>query len=254
MIFEDKVAVVTGAAGGIGRAISLRFADEGAKIVANDISFMAAESVSDKITDLKGKHKAIPVKADVSKLEEVEELFKQAIDKFGRVDILVSNAGVRDDVSIHTMTEEQWDRVVNVQLKGCFNCVKTAQKYMVRQNYGKILTIASPLPPLLRSPGDSNYSAANAGVIGLTSSLAVELGRHNINVNCIAPEFIETQMTRENIKKDGMYIDDYKKVVLSQIPLRRLGTPEDIGNVAVFLASDQSSYVSGQVINVRGGP
>ena len=125
---------------------------------------------------------------------------------------------------------------------------------MIQRQYGKIIIIASPVPPDLGRPGNLNYSAASAGLIGMTTSLAIELGSYNINVNCIAPDFIETAMTRENIKKDGMFLDDFKKVALARIPLRRLGTVEDVANVALFLASDDSAYVSGQVIKVRGGP
>jgi len=248
----EKVAVVTGSANGIGRGIALKFAEEGAKVVVNDLSFMAAESVSDKIKDM-GKE-AIPVQADVSSMEEMAGMFDTAIAEFGRVDILVSNAGVRKDSPVHTLTEAQWDDVINVQLKGCFNCVKLAQKYMVDRNYGKIIIIASPIPPGVGISGNMNYSAANAGLIGLTTSLAVELGSYNINVNCIAPDFIETQMTREHIRKEGMFLDDFKKAAPARIPLRRLGKIEDVSSVAAFLASDESSYVTGQVINVRGGP
>jgi 3-oxoacyl-[acyl-carrier protein] reductase len=242
---SEKVAVVTGSASGIGRGIALKFAEHGAKVVANDLSFMAAESVSEKINDSGGE--AIPVQADVSSREDIEKMFDEVMNTFGRVDILVSNAGVRKDSLIHNLTESQWDEVINVQLKGCFNCVKQAQQYMVRQSYGKIVIIASPIPPGLGGPGQSNYSAANAGLIGLTTSLAIELGGYNINVNCIAPDFIETKMTRESIRSEGMYLDDFKKAALALIPLRRLGTVEDVSNAAVFLASDESSYISGQV-------
>lgn len=254
MRLKDKVAIVTGAAEGIGKGIALKFAGEGAKVVVNDFSFMAAESISEKIEDMAGKDKALPVQADVCSMKEMEDLFNETITRFGRVDILVSNAGIRDDSPVHTMTEEQWDKVINVQLKGCFNCIKLAQKYMVKQRYGKIVIISAPVPLSFGKPGHINYSAANSGLHGLTASLAIELGRYNINVNCIAPEFILTKMTRESIKKDGMYIDDFKKIVLAQIPMRRLGTAEDVSNVAAFLASDESSYVTGQVLNVRGGP
>ncbi len=249
---SDKVAIVTGSASGIGRGIALKFAEQGAKVVTNDLSFMAAESVSEKIKDSGGE--SIPVQADVSSIEEIGKMFDEVMAAFGKVDILVSNAGVRKDSPIHNLTEAQWDEVINVQLKGCFNCVKQAQKYMVRQRYGKIVIIASPIPPGLGRPGHSNYSAANAGLIGLTTSLAIELGGYNINVNCIAPDFIETQMTRENIRSEGMFLDDFKKAALALIPLRRLGTVEDVSNAAVFLASDESSYISGQMIKVKGGP
>jgi 3-oxoacyl-[acyl-carrier protein] reductase len=252
MRFADKVAVVTGAANGIGKAIALRLAEEGASIVSNDNSFLAAEELSEKIKDKGGK--AIPVKADVTQADEVEQMFEKTIAKFGKVDILVSNAGVKRDAPIHTMTEDQWDDVINVQLKGCFNCTKSAQAHMVPRQYGKILILASPVPPGFGRPGQMNYSAANAGLIGLATSLAIELGPYNINVNCIAPDFIQTQMTRDSVRHEGMFMDDYKKVALVNIPLRRLGTVDDVSQVAAFLASDESSYVTGQVIKVCGGP
>ncbi len=252
MKLKDSVAIVTGAASGIGRGIALRFAQEGAHVVVNDRSLMAAESVSEKIEDMGGQ--AVPFQADVGALEEVERLFGEAKDVYGKVDILVSNAGLRKDAPIHSMTGEQWDDVLRVQLKGCFNCVKVAQQYMVPQSDGKIVIVASPVPAGVGVPGQVNYGAANGGLIGLTTSLATELGTYNINVNAIAPDFIETPMTREAAKKDDLYMDDFKKAALAFIPLRRLGTPEDVASVAVFLASSESSFVSGQVIGVKGGP
>ena len=252
MRLSEKVAIITGAASGIGRRTAIHFAEEGANVVANDLSLMAAESVSEKIKDM--GREAIPAEGDVTSKEDMTRIFDEAVTAFGKVDILVSNAGIRKDSPIHVLTENRWDEVIDVQLKGCFNCVKLAQKYMVEQRYGKIIIMASPIPPGLVKPGHVNYSAANAGLIGLTTSLAIELGAYNINVNCIAPDFIETQMTRESIRGDGMFLDDFKKIALARIPLRRLGTAEDVSNVAVFLASDESSYVSGQVIEVKGGP
>lgn len=249
---EGKVAVITGAAGDIGRGIALRFAGEGAAVVANDLGLMAAESVTEKIKA--GSGRAIPFPGDVTDSETMEALFSKAVASFGKVDILVSNAGVRQDALIDSLKESQWDEVIAVALKGCFNCVKAAQKHMTEKRYGKIIIIGSPVPPGLGKPGSINYSAANAGLMGLTQSLAIELGAYNINVNCIAPDFIQTRMTRESLKQEGMFLDDFKKAALSHIPLRRLGTVEDVSGVALFLASDESGYVSGQVIKVRGGP
>jgi NAD(P)-dependent dehydrogenase (short-subunit alcohol dehydrogenase family) len=252
MRLANKTAVITGAANGIGRAIALKFAEQGARIVSCDLSLMAAESVSEKIRDSGGE--AIPIQADVTLATDMEKCFKEALSAFDKVDILVSNAGIRKDALLHQMTENQWDQVIDVQLKGCFNGIKSAQGPMIQQKYGKIIIIASPVPPDLGGPGNLNYSTANAGLIGLTTSLAIELGAYNINVNGIAPDFIETRMTRENIKRDGMFLDDFKKVALARIPLRRLGTPEDVANVALFLASDESAYITGQIIQVKGGP
>ena len=252
MRFDGKVAAVTGAANGIGKAIALKLAEEGASIIANDESFLAAESLSDKIKDSGGK--AIPVQADVTHMAAVEKMFSEAMATFGSIDILVSNAGVRQDAPIHRMTAEQWDAVISVQLKGCFNCVKAAQDIMVQQQQGKIVIVASPVPPGLGKQGQTNFSAANAGLIGLMTSLAIELGPYNINVNCIAPDFIATQMTRDSLRQDGMFMDDFKRIALVNIPLRRLGTVEDVSSVAAFLASDDASYVTGQTIKVCGGP
>lgn len=252
MKLKDRVAIVTGAASGIGKGIALQFAEEGAQVVVNDRSLMAAESVSEKIESMGGK--ALPFEADVSSFEEVERLFGETKEVFGKVDILVSNAGLRRDAPIHTMTSEQWDDVLRVQLKGCFNCVKVAQQYMVPQRDGKIVIVASPIPAGMGLPGQVNYGAANGGLIGLTTSLAIELGAYNINVNAIAPDFIETDMTRVAAKNNDLYMDDFKKAALAFIPLRRLGTPEDVARVAVFLASSESSFVCGQVIGVKGGP
>lgn len=252
MRLEGKVAVITGAAGDIGRGIALRFAGEGADIVANDLSLMAAESVTEKIKSM--GRRAIPFPGDVTDSGTMEALFAKAVATFGKVDILVSNAGVRQDAFIDSLRESQWDQVIAVSLKGGFNCVKAAQKHMTERHYGKIIIIGSPVPPGLGKPGSVNYSAANAGLMGLTQSLAIELGAYNINVNCIAPDFIQTRMTRESLKQEGMFLDDFKKAALAHIPLRRLGTVEDVSGVALFLASDESGYVSGQVIKVRGGP
>ena len=252
MRLKGKVAVITGAAGDIGRGIALKFAAEGADIVANDLSLMAAESVSDKIKDM-GK-RAIPFPGDVTDSGAMEALFSKAATAFGKVDILVSNAGIRQDAFIHALSESRWDEVLAVSLKGCFNCVKAVRKYMVEKQYGKIIVMASPVPPGLGRPGNADYSAANAGLMGLTQSLAIELGAYNINVNCIAPDFIQSRMIRDSLKNEGMFMEDFKKAALAQIPLRRLGTVDDVSGVALFLASDESGYVSGQVIRVKGGP
>lgn len=252
MRLRDNVAVITGAAGGIGRGIALKFAAEGADLLVTDRSFLAAESVSDKIAEMGGK--AIPVQGDVSKMADMKAVFQQAASAFGKVDILVCSAGLRKDAPIHALSEDQWDEVIRVGLTGAFNCAKCAQELMVQQHNGKIVVIGSPVPSGLGGPGQANYSAANAGLRGLVTALAVELGPYNVNVNGIAPDFVETPMLREAAQRDGLYMDDFKKAVMAHIPLRRLGTPEDIANVALFLASDESAFVTGQMISVRGGP
>ena len=248
----DKVALVTGAGRGIGKAIALRFSDEGAEVVINDIEPAYAESISEKLKQL--GREAMAIKADVCVWPEVKSMFEQAVQEFGRIDVLVSNAGIRKDAVFHEMSEAEWDSVIAVQLKGSFNCARAAQKYMVRQEYGKILNISSPVPAALGKQGQVNYSAANAGLEGFTKSLALELGPYNINVNCIAPDFVDTEMTRRAARGEGMYLDDLKRFATAEIPLRRLGTPGDVANVALFLVSDESSFISGQTICVRGGP
>jgi len=251
MRLAGKVAIVTGSGRGIGQAIAFAFAKEGAKVVVNELSLKNAEAVVEKIEANGGE--GLATKADVCKRPEVEEMFSQVISEFGKIDILVNNAGIRRDILIHKMSEEEWDTVVNVSLKGSFNCVQLAQGHMAKQNYGKIINIASPFPAGLGNRGQVNYSAANAGLVGFTKALAQELGRYNINVNCIAPDFIVSEMTLESARRLGLYLDDFKNVALSLIPLKRLGTVEDMANVALFLASDESSFVSGQVIYVTGG-
>lgn len=247
-----KVALVTGAGRGIGRAIALRFSQEGAAVIVNDAELAYTADTVERLKKLGGEVMAI--KGDVANREEVDSMFEQAAQRFGRLDILVNNAGIRRDAAIAEMSEEEWDAVIDVHLKGSFNCARAAQRYMVRQGYGKIINISSPVPPALGGEGQLNYSSASAGVEGLTRALALELGRYNINVNCIAPDFIDTEMTRKAARREGMYLDDLKRFAVAGIPLRRLGTPEDVANVALFLASDESSFVSGQVIYVRGGP
>ena len=252
MRLSDKVALVTGAGRGIGKAIALRFSAEGAKVVVNDIEPAYAESVAERLRQLGGE--TLASKGDVSNWQEVELMFERVVQEFGRIDILVNNAGVRDDVAFSEMSEDKWDSVIAVELKGSFNCARAAQKYMVKQGYGKIVNISSPVPAALEGRGQVNYSVANAGLEGFTKALALELGPYNINVNCIAPDFIDTEMTRKTARREGMYLDDLKRFAIAEVPLRRLGTPGDVADVALFLVSDESSFVSGQVIYVRGGP
>jgi len=249
---EKKVALITGAGRGIGKAIALRFSDEGARVVVNDIDLSYAESIAQKLKKM--GREALAVKADVSKLEEVERMFERAVQQFSRVDILVNNAGIRRDTPFHKMSEGEWDSVIAVQLKGSFNCAQVAQKYMVKQSYGKIVNLSSPIPAGLGERSQTSYASASAAIQGFTTALALELGRYNINVNCVGPDFIDTEMTRTAARKEGMYLDDFKRFAATQIPLRRIGTPEDVANVVLFLVCDESSFVSGQVIYVRGGP
>ena len=252
MKLEKKVAVVTGAGRGIGKAIATKLAEEGARVVISDVDLAFAESLAEKLKVM--GREALAIKADVSNGQEVESMFEQAGRRFGGVDILVNNAGIRRDAPVHKISEKDWDSAIAVQLKGSFNCARAAQKYMVRQNYGKIVNLSSPVPASLGNRGQTSYASASAAIEGFTKALALELGRYNINVNCVAPDFIDTEMTRNTARKEGMYLDDFKRFALAQIPLRRLGTPEDVANVVLFLVCDESSFISGQVICVRGGP
>jgi len=249
---SEKVSLVTGAGRGIGRAIALRFSEEGAKVVINDIEAAYAESVADRLRRM--GRQALAIKADVCNWTEAKSMFEQAARKFGGIDILVNNAGIRKDSAFFKMSEQEWDSVMTVQLKGTFNCTRAAQRYMIKKGCGKIINISSPAPAALGTQGQTNYSTANAGLEGFTKSLARELGAYNINVNCISPDFIDTEMTRAAARRDGMYLDDLKRFVVAEIPLRRLGKPEDVANVAAFLASDEASFVSGQILYVKGGP
>ena len=252
MKLENKVAVVTGAGRGIGKAIANRFAEEGARVVVSDIDLAYAENVVGRLK--KAGREALAFKADVSSWYEVAQMFKAAEKRYGGVDILVNNAGIRRDAPLHKMSEGDWDAAITTQVRGCFNCARAAQKNMVRQNYGKIVNISSTVPASLGERGQSAYASVSAAVQGFTVALALELGRYGINVNCICPEYIDTEMVRNTARKEGMYLDDYRRFATARIPLKRMGTPEDIANVALFLVSDESSFVSGQVINVRGGP
>lgn len=252
MRLEKKVAIVSGAGKGIGKAIATKLSAEGASVVVNDIDFSFAENLAAQF--MKMGREALAVKADVSQRAEVEAMFQQVEQRFGGVDILVNNAAIRQDSPFHKISEEEWDSVIAVQLKGSFNCTQAAQRYMVRQNYGKVVNLSSPVPASLGTSQQTSYAAASTAITGLTRALALELGRYNINVNCVAPDFIDSEMTRNAARKEGMFVDDFRKFAVAQIPLRRTGTTEDVANVVLFLVSDESSFISGQVIYVRGGP
>jgi len=249
---ENRVAVITGAGRGIGKAIAIKLAEEGARVVICDIDVAFVENVADRLK--KAGRQALAIKADVTSGYEVAQVFNAAGRKFGGVDILVNNAGIRRDIPLQKMSEDDWDSAIVTQTRGNFNCVRAAQKHMMQQNYGKIVNISSPVPSGIGERGQTAYATASAAVHGFTRALALELGPYGINVNCIAPEYIDTEMTRNVARKEGMYLDDFKRFATARIPLRRLGTPDDIANVARFLVSEESSYISGQVIYVRGGP
>lgn len=241
---EGKVAVVTGASRGIGRAIALKLAEEGAKVVVNYSGSQAkAEEVVAMIQENGGE--AITVQASVSKTEEVTALMDAAVKTYGSLDILVNNAGITRDNLIMRMKEDEWDDVLNTNLKGVFLCTKAVTRQMMKQRAGRIINISS-IVGVAGNAGQANYVAAKAGVIGLTKTTAKELASRNILVNAIAPGFIETEMTEQ-------LPEDIKQGMLTQIPLAKLGQPEDIAKAVAFLASDDANYMTGQTLHIDGG-
>ena len=243
-MLKDKVAIVTGASRGIGKSIAINFARQGSKVVLNYRSDdNGAETTKQEIEQNGGV--AILHKGDGSDFYVAEELMNFCKEKFSRIDILVNNAGITRDTLVMRMKEEDFDSVINVNLKGSFNCAKHASSIMLRQKSGKIINISSVIG-IIGNAGQVNYAASKAGIIGMTKSLAKELGSRGINVNAIAPGFIETDMT-------DVLGDNVKETILSHIPLKKMGKTEDVSNLAVFLASNMSDYITGQVITVDGG-
>ncbi|KJE27586.1 3-oxoacyl-[acyl-carrier-protein] reductase [Geobacillus kaustophilus] len=243
-MLEGKIALVTGASRGIGRAVALELARQGANVAVNYAGSEAkANEVAEAIRSL--GREAIAVQADVARAEDVERMVKTTIDHFGRLDILVNNAGITRDNLLMRMKEEEWDAVINTNLKGVFLCTKAATRPMMKQRYGRIVNIASVVG-VIGNPGQANYVAAKAGVIGLTKTAARELASRNITVNAVAPGFITTDMTEA-------LSPELKAEMLKQIPLARFGEPDDIARVVAFLASDAASYMTGQTLHVDGG-
>ncbi|MFJ6207782.1 3-oxoacyl-[acyl-carrier-protein] reductase [Lysinibacillus sp. NPDC092081] len=241
---EGKVAVVTGASRGIGRSIALKLADAGAKVVVNYSGSQAkAEEVVATIQENGGE--AIAIQASVSKTEEVTALMDAAVKTFGSLDILVNNAGITRDNLLMRMKEDEWDDVLDTNLKGVFLCTKAVSRQMMKQRAGRIINISS-IVGVAGNAGQANYVAAKAGVIGLTKTTAKELASRNILVNAIAPGFIETEMTEQ-------LPEDLKQGMLTQIPLAKLGQPEDIAKAVAFLASDDANYMTGQTLHIDGG-
>lgn len=243
-MLKDKVAVVTGGTRGIGRAIVLKLADEGANIVINYRNSDREAEELKAILEEKGV-KVLTVKCDISNFEDSKKLIDKCKEEFGKIDILVNNAGITKDTLIMRMKEEDFDSVIDVNLKGTFNCAKHASAIMLKQKFGKIINMTSVVG-ITGNAGQSNYAASKAGVIGLTKSLARELGSRGITVNAVAPGFINTDMT-------SVLSDKVKEEAMKNIPLKKLGNPEDIANLVGFLASDSANYITGQVINVDGG-
>ena len=243
MRLRGKVALITGASRGIGRATAIRFAEEGASIVVNFLQNAdSATEVKNLIEDMGGK--AITVKADVVNRKEVKERVDKTLEHFGHLDILVNNVGTPRDALIYKMTEEDWDFAINVNLKGSFNCAQFASVPMVKQKYGRIVNISSGA--YKGQPGQANYAAAKAGLNGLTKTLAMELARFNINVNCVVAGVSETDVIK-TIEK-GMF-----EKMVDRILLKRVAKPIEIANVILFFASDECSFVTGQILEARGG-
>jgi len=243
MKLDKKTAIVTGAAQGIGKEIAYRLAKEGANVVISDIDLERAEQTAAQIREI--GRETLVIKADVSMPKEAANIVEETIDKLGSLDILINNAGIIRDNFILRMKDEDWDKVLAINLKGTFNCIKAAAKVMLKQKKGRIVNMASVIG-LIGNAGQANYSASKAGVIALTKSAAKEFGSRGITVNAIAPGFITTRMT-EVLKEDT------KQKMLGNIPMGRFGLPTDVANLVLFLVSDEANYITGQVINVDGG-
>ena len=244
MHLDGQVAIVTGASRGIGRAVAIALAKVGAKVVVNYAgNAKAAEEVRQTIVDNGGQ--AIVFQADIANAEAVDALVKQTVDSFGKIDILVNNAGITRDGLLMRMKDEDWDAVINTNLKGIFYCTKAVSKIMMKQRSGKIINMTSVVG-IMGNAGQANYAAAKAGVIGFTKSMAKELASRGITVNAIAPGFIATDMTH------GLS-DQVKADLAAKIPLNRLGSAEDVAAAVVFLATDSANYITGQTLNVDGG-
>lgn len=242
MRLKDRIAIVTGAARGLGEAIALRFAEEGAHLAVCDVDLENVQRTAQKVKDL--GREAFAKKVDVTKYSEVQDMVDETLGKFKRVDILINNAGITRDAQIKNMTEEMWDLVIDVNLKGAFNGCKAVSVPMSAQKYGKIVSLSSR--SYLGTFGQANYSASKAGIVGLTRTLALEFARFNANVNAIAPTMVETDIIKAVPK------EVFDRIV-ANTPFKRIAQPREIANVALFLASDEASYITGQTIIVCGG-
>ncbi len=244
MLLEGKVAIVTGASRGIGKAIAQQFIAQGAKVAFTyRSSAEAAAALEQELSAGGGTVKGF--QSDAASMTDAERLVGEVVDAFGTVDIVINNAGITDDTLLMRMTEEQWDRVISVNLKSCFNLTKAVMRTMLKARAGSIVNISSVVG-VQGNAGQANYAASKAGILGFTKSVALELGSRNIRCNAIAPGFIETEMTA---KLDADTVQGWRDA----IPLKRGGTPEDVANLCVFLASDMSAYITGQTLNVDGG-
>jgi 3-oxoacyl-[acyl-carrier protein] reductase len=243
MELKGKIALVTGAAQGIGKAVTLLLARHGADVIVADVNLEKAEETAREVQSL--GQQSMAVKLDVTRLQDVEATIEAALQRFGKIDILINNAGIARDKLILRMTEEDWDAVLAVNLKGTFNCTKVVIKHMSKQRSGKIVNIASVVGEM-GNPGQANYAASKAGVIGFTKTIAREFAQRGINVNAIAPGYIQTPMTDALPEKA-------KEELKRMIPMERLGQPEDVAQAVLFLVSEASGYVTGNVLKVNGG-
>jgi len=243
LALEGKAALITGGARGIGREIAMLFANKGANIAICDVNLEEAQKTAKEIEDL--GRQGIAFKADVTSSSQVQDMADKILDKFNKIDILINNAGITKDNLLLRMSEEDWDKVIAVNLKGTFICTKIVSRIMLKQRSGKIVNLASIIG-IMGNAGQANYAASKAGIIGLTKSAAKELASRNICVNAIAPGFIMTDMTAK-------LPEEVQKKMLSMIPLARFGEAKDVADLALFLSSESSSYITGQVIQVDGG-
>jgi 3-oxoacyl-[acyl-carrier protein] reductase len=241
MDLSDKVAIVTGSARGIGREIALKLAEVGAAVAVSDIA--GAEPVAEEIRKM--KRQSLGVTADVSSAPDVANLVDEVISSLGRVDILVNNAGIARDQLLMRMTDDEWDTVLNVDLKSVFLCTRAVLRHMMKQRWGRIISISS-IVGIVGNPGQANYASAKAGIIGFTRTMAREVGSRNITVNAIAPGFIDTQMTQQ-------LGEEQRQALMNRIPLGFLGTPRDVAEAVAFLASEEARYITSQVLGVDGG-
>ena len=247
--FTDRVAVVTGAAQGIGQATALRLASEGARIAVVDVDAERAAPVVERIAAAGGQ--AVAYACDVSAREQVDATVEAVISRFARVDILVNNAGITRDNLVFKMSDDEWDAVLDVNLKSVFLFTRAVQRQMVEARYGRIVSLSSR--SALGNRGQANYAAAKAGIQGLTATLAIELGPFNITVNAVAPGYVATPMTDATARRVGSTPEERQRIAAESTPLRRVAQPEEIASVIAFFASDDAAYVSGQTLYVNGG-